>query len=164
MASRPNREAGPLSDAVRSLAAPVAAALEAELLDVQVTGQSGRRVVRITADAADLDAAAALDVDTIARLSRRIGDALEEDDLISGAYTLEVTSPGADRPLRTTRDFVRNLGREVRLQRKDELEDPEGPVGTLTRADDEAVVLDVAGTEVTVPRSEIDHGRVVLPW
>jgi ribosome maturation factor RimP len=50
------------------------------------------------------------------------------------------------------------------LQRKDELEDPEGPVGTLTRADDEAVVLEVAGTEVTVPRSEIDHGRVVLPW
>jgi ribosome maturation factor RimP len=163
-ASRSDRDAGHLSDAVRSLAAPVAETLGAELLDVQVTGQSGRRVVRLTADAADLDAAAGLDVDTIATLSRRVGRVLEDADLIAGAYTLEVTSPGADRPLTTARDFTRNLGREVRLHRNDELEDTPELVGTLEAATDDEVTLDVAGERVTVALAEIDHGRVVLPW
>jgi ribosome maturation factor RimP len=148
-----------LAARVHDLVAPLASEADAELLDVEVRGQGSRQVVRLIADADG-----GLDIDTIARLSRRAGDALDEADVIPGSYTLEVTSPGADRPLRTTRDFARNVDREVRVLRREDLEGTRELVGTVQRADDHGVTLLVDGDELTVPLDEVDHGKVVLPW
>lgn len=158
------RDDGQLPDQVADLARSVADRFEVEILDVQVKGQPGRRVVRLTADARELDADANLDIDTIADLSRQLGDALDEQDLIPGAYTLEVTSPGADRPLRTPRDFARNVGREVRVIRSRDDERPGELTGTLAGASDDAITLEVDGAEVEVRYGDLDHGKVVLPW
>ena len=155
---------GRLADLVRDHAVPVADPLGAEILDVEVKGQPGRRVVRVVADVADLDAAGGLDIDTIATLSRRLGKALDEHDVVPGAYNLEVTSPGADRALRRPRDFVRNIGRDVRIVRDERFDGDPVLVGTLVAATDEGLTLDIDGTEVTLPMAEVDHGKVVLPW
>jgi ribosome maturation factor RimP len=149
-----------LAGRIATLATPVADELGVDLVDVEVKGQRGSRVVRLVADAPD-----GLGVDRIAELSRRVGDAI--DDLVDGRYTLEVTSPGVDRPLRSTRDFVRNLDRQVRLVRTREAIDrgAAGEVtGTLTAADDAALTLEVAGETVIVALDDVDHGKVVLPW
>jgi ribosome maturation factor RimP len=146
---------------VRELVLPIADELGVEVLDVVIAGARGRRVVRIVADSADLSAGSGLDVGTIATLSRRLGAALDEHDVLAGAYTLEVTSPGVDRPLRTARDFARNVGRDVRVVRagdRDEL------AGSVVAADDEHLTLQVDGDEVEVPFADVDHGVVVLPW
>jgi ribosome maturation factor RimP len=150
---------GQLPAAVHELVAPLADDLDAELLDVEVKGQKGRRVVRLVADAEG-----GLDIDVIATLSRRAGEALDEADLIAGSYTLEVTSPGADRPLRQPRDFARNTGRDVRILRREEADGPREVTGTVVRATDEAVVVQQGDDEVSVPFDEVDHGKVVLPW
>jgi ribosome maturation factor RimP len=150
---------GQLPAAVHELVAPLADDLDAELLDVEVKGQKGRRVVRLVADAEG-----GLDIDVIATLSRRAGEALDEADLIAGSYTLEVTSPGADRPLRQPRDFARNTGRDVRILRREEADGPREVTGTVVRATDEAVVVQQGDEEVSVPFDEVDHGKVVLPW
>jgi ribosome maturation factor RimP len=147
---------------VRDAVTPVAESLEVDLIDVEVKGQKGRRVVRLIADA--LDPSAGLDVETIATLSRRAGDQLDEDDLVPGAYTLEVSSPGATRPLRQARDFARNVGREVDVLRAEEHGDPRSLRGEVTEVDDEVVTLVTADGQVRVPLAEIDHGKVVLPW
>ena len=149
---------------VRALVEPLAAALGVEVLDVQVKGSRGRRLVRVTADAADLEAAAGLDVDTIATLSRQLGDALDADDLVPGAYTLEVTSPGADQPLTRPRDFARNRGREVRIARLGDDEEAAPVTGTVVAVTDDAVTLAVAAGELDVSLGDIDHAMVVLPW
>lgn len=142
---------------IAALAGPLAEAEQVELLDVEVKGQRGSRVVRLTADADG-----GLDIDRIAALSRSVGDAI--DDLIDGAYTLEVTSPGADRPLRTARDFARNVGRDVRVQRTSGSDAPGETAGKLVEVTDESIVLNVKGKPTTVALAEIDHGKVVLPW
>jgi ribosome maturation factor RimP len=149
---------------VRDLARPVADPLGVEILEVAVKGQPGRRVVRVTADAQELDADANLDIDTIARLSRELGDALDEQDLIPGAYTLEVTSPGADRPLTTPRDFARNVGRDVRVTRSTDDDGPSELTGTLVGVTDDDITIEVDGREVVVRYTDLDHGKVVLPW
>jgi ribosome maturation factor RimP len=155
---------GVLPERVRDLAEPIARDLGVEVLDVTITGGKGRRLVRLTADAAELDAAAGLDIDTIATMSRRLGDVLDEHDLLPGAYTLEVTSPGADRPLTRPRDFARNAGREVRVTRHGDDEDATPLTGEVVATTDAAVTLATPAGEVEVPFEDIDHGKVVLPW
>lgn len=152
-----------LAAEVEALVQPLADDLDVELLEVEVKGHRNRRVVRLVADAVQ-----GLDVDRIAALSRQMGDELDARDLVPGGYTLEVTSPGVDRPLRTARDFRRNVGREVRVVRTRDAAaapDVKGEVtGTVAAADDEAVTLTVDGQQVAVGLDEIDHGKVVLPW
>jgi ribosome maturation factor RimP len=155
---------GRLPARVRALAEPIARDLGVEVLDVAVTGPKGRRLVRVTADAVDLEAGAGLDIDTIATISRRLGDALDEHDLVPGAYTLEVTSPGADRPLTRARDFARNVGRDVRITRHADAEDAPPLTGEVVAVSDEAVTVVTATGEVDVPLADIDHAMVVLPW
>jgi ribosome maturation factor RimP len=146
---------------IHDLAAPCADELGVELEEVEVRGQRGSRKVRLVVHAEH-----GLDVDVIARVSRRVGEALDEQDVVEGGYTLEVTSPGADRPLRTARDFARNRGREVRITRRADADVTGGreTVGTLTAVDEDEVRLEVDGAEVTIPIGDVDHGKVVLPW
>lgn len=151
-----------LTGRVMALAAPKAAGLDVELVDVEVKGSRGSRVVRLVADAED-----GLDVDRIAALSREVGDALDAEDLIAGTYTLEVTSPGVDRPLRSARDLRRNVGRDVRVIRTraaiDRGEKGE-VVGTLSAVDDDELTLEVRGDALVVAIDDVDHAKVVLPW
>jgi ribosome maturation factor RimP len=152
-------EDGQLPAVIHDLVAPLAEGLDAELLDVEVKGQRGRRVVRLIADADG-----GLDIDVIAKLSRRAGDVLDETDVVAGSYTLEVSSPGVDRPLRRPREFARNVGRDVRVVRRDEADEPGELTGMLVEVTDDALTLRVADDEVTVPLDDVEHGKVVLPW
>ncbi len=141
------------------LVEPIAGEQGIELVDVEVKGPPNRRVVRLVADAAD-----GLDLDRIASLSRAVGDVL--DDAIKGSYTLEVTSPGTDRPLHRGRDFARHIGRDVRVHRTEAAaqDAPAEVTGTVAAAADDTVTLTVDGTDVVIPLDEVDHGIVVLPW
>ena len=147
---------------VSALAGPVVDDHGVELVEVEVRGAHGSRVVRLVADAED-----GLDLELIADLSREMGDLLDDDDLVGGRYTLEVSSPGVDRPLRTPTNFRRNVGRELRLVRtRDAIDRGEKGelTGTLDAVDDDALTLTVGGDTVTVPHSDVDHAKVVLPW
>ena len=151
-----------LAGRITALAAPEAEGLDVELVEVEVRGASGSRVVRLVADAEG-----GLDVDRIAALSRQVGDLLDAQDVIDGRYTLEVTSPGVDRPLRSPRDFQRNLGRDVRIVRSREAIDrgEKGEVvGRLAQASEDQLQLAVDGDELVVPLADVDHAKVVLPW
>jgi len=151
-----------LRDAIRVLAVPIAERLELEVLEVVVKGSQGSRVVRLVVDAASLDPQVGVGIDDIAALSRDLDDAVDREDPIPGAYTLEVTSPGADRPLTRPRDFARNRGREVRLELA------EGAVEELV-----GELRDVTGSTLTIatddgdrelPLDAVVRGHVVLPW
>lgn len=163
MAQEQRDQAGDLSGRIAELARPLADAEGVELIDIEVKGQRNSRMVRLIADAEG-----GLGVDRIAALSRSVGEALEEHDVIAGAYTLEVTSPGADRPLRSPRDFRRNVGREVRVVRTAQAAqapDVKGELtGTVVAADDEVVTVETDGSPQRIALADIDYGKVVLPW
>ncbi len=144
------------ADALRTAIGDLVAAHDVELLEVEVKGPRNRRIVRLVADAPD-----GLDIETIATISREVGPVA--DDLVDGSYTLEVSSPGVDRPLTTVGQFARNVGREVEVRHRRGDTDTQ-TTGTIAAVDQAVLVLDVGTDRVEIPFDEVFEGRIVLPW
>jgi ribosome maturation factor RimP len=156
-----------LAERVREVVGPVAAAAGLHLEDVEVHRAGGRSIVRIVVDLAEEDSGS-VDLDTIAVVSREISAALDEVDELEEEYTLEVSSPGASRPLTEPRHFRRARGRLVHVS----LQDGRSLTGRLTDVQGDTLTIlpePVAATKgarpksvppVQVPMSEISHGQV----
>jgi ribosome maturation factor RimP len=95
---------------VRQLVEPILAEAGLELVETVLKGTRDRRLLRL-----DIDRAGARGVDLAEcqRVSRALGERLDEAELFPGRYVLEVSSPGIDRPIRTDDDIRRNTGRRV---------------------------------------------------
>ena len=160
---RPSR--GASSDAsgdVRFVLEPVVAALGLDLEDLDVQASGRRRRVSVV-----IDRDGGVDLDGIAAASRAVSDALDASDVMGDdSYTLEVTSPGVDRPLTLPRHWRRNIGRRVRayLVNGSTLE------GRVREVDVDAVLLavDVKGkpesTERRTPWSDVVRGEVQVEF
>lgn len=142
-----------LEERVRSLAESVLARHGAELVEVLV--RRGRtQLLRVVADREG-----GIDLETCARVSEELSRMLDADDPIAGRYTLEVTSPGLERPLRTPADFRRMMGRKVRVVLARAQHE-----GTLEEVGEDRVRLGTARGSVEVPLADIAKAKVVLPW
>ncbi len=137
------------------LTAPVSAlGLDLEAVDLSSAGQ--RRVLRV---AVDKDGGVTLD--DIAEATRAVSQALDAHDLMGArAYTLEVSSPGVDRPLTLPRHWRRNAGRLVTVTRHA----GEPVVGRITTSDDEGAVLDVDGEPQRVPFEDVQKAKVQIEF
>ena len=154
---------------VQELADRVATGHGVEVLELILRGQGRGRVLRVI-----LDAEEPVEADVVELVSKDLSRALDEADPVAGSYTLEVSTPGLSRPLHTRRDFRRQRGHEVSIVRAgspdarddgDTREDGTSAIqGVVVDADDEAVVLEIDGSQVRVPLSEVVRGKVVLPW
>ncbi len=142
--------------ALQAAISDLVAGHDVELLEVEMKGPRNKRVVRLVADAPD-----GLDIDTIATISREVGPIA--DDVVDGSYTLEVTSPGVDRPLTTVTQFGRNVGREVEVRHGSGDTDTQ-TTGTIVAVDAERLTLQVGKDERHIPFDEVFEGRIVLPW
>lgn len=143
---------------IRALADEIAEGLDLYVVDVEVRGQKGSRVIEVFADA---DEGAGLD--DLAKLSRELEFLLDTEDLVKGRYTLNVSSPGADRPLRLPRQYRQHLGRPLKVT----TEAPDGPnarTGTLAAVYDDAFELDVDGQTERIAYADVTDARVQLPW
>ena len=140
---------------VLELAERAASTHGVEVLELKLRGQGRGRVLSVILDADD-----PVEADVVERVSKDLSRALDQADPLPGSYTLEVTTPGLGRPLQTARDFRRQRGHEVSIVRGD----APSVRGVVLDADDQAVTLDVDGSEVQVPLSDVVRGKVVLPW
>ena len=146
-----------LPSRVQELAQQVAAGHGMDVLEARLAGQGRGRVLSVVVDADQ-----PVEADVVEEVSKELSAALDAEDPVGGSYTLEVTTPGLDRPLHSARDFRRQRGHPVRIVRAG---DGAGPVqGVVVSADDQAVTLDVDGDAVRVPLSDVVRGKVVLPW
>ncbi len=103
-------------------------------------------------------------VDECARISRRIGDLIEAENLIPQKYTLEVSSPGLDRVLKTEREFRWAMGKQVRVWKK-RTEKGEGDlIGELVHYDGAALTLDRKGTAMTIPLEQVSKVRIFVEF
>lgn len=100
-------------------------------------------------------------VDDCEAVSRRVGDVLDAADPIKGEYTLEVSSPGFDRPLRTRAHFVRFAGSRVKVETSVPRDGRRRWTGRLVEVKDTTIVLEVDGEAVELGLDEIRHARVV---
>jgi ribosome maturation factor RimP len=147
---------------VEAIAARVAAGSELELVEVEVKRQSRGSLVCVYVDRpggvglADLQAT-----------SREISTILDVEDPIEGHYTLEVSSPGLDRPLRSEGDFRRAAGRLVRVSLCEAEDAPKRRqmTGRVVAVDAGCVRLELkAGGEERIPLDRIERGRIQLEF
>lgn len=144
-----------LDDRIADLAGPAAeqAGLMVDSVTVSAAGKNTR--VLVTVDLPE-DAIGSADLDTVAKASRAIGDALDAANVPPGAYTLEVSTPGTDRPLTLRRHFLRARTRLVTV----DLTNGEGITGRIADVTDSDLVLDLDGTTHTVALAAIKAGHV----
>ena len=109
----------------------------------------------------DKDDENGIDLDDCELISRALSDILEEKDPIAQAYRLEVSSPGIERPLKRTKDFQRFAGEKVQVRTFSEVEGKKQFIGILGETTEEAVLLDVEGTIISIPRKKISKANLV---
>ena len=148
-----------IAEEVRDLTEEVIAGTSYFLVDVNVRGHKGTRVVEVYIDSAD-----DFGHDDLAVVSKELGFLLDVEDLVDGSYKLEVSSPGIKRPLQVPQQFQKNVGRTLRVRYQDNT-DEEIVVGDLMDADDESVELELpSGERLKLTYKAITQARVELPW
>jgi len=141
---------------VRSVVEPVVDAAGLYLEDVHATRAGDRSVVRITLDLPE-HVEGELDSDRLAEASRSISAVLDEADVVPGRYTLEVSTPGATRPLTRARHFRRARGRLVRLTTTDG-DEVRGRLRDVVGEGDDVELVLADGTRL--PRSAVRRCKV----
>ncbi|WP_454085051.1 ribosome maturation factor RimP [Georgenia sp. Marseille-Q6866] len=138
---------------LRRVLEPVVTDAGLYLEDVSVSAAGRHSVVRVVVDLAD--GPGGVGSDLLTDVSRQVSTTLDDVDVVAGAYTLEVSTPGVTRPLTTARHYRRAEGRLVRLRTTS------GALrGRVLAVDGEDVVIDTEGTRQVVALSDITSGTV----
>lgn len=131
---------------LRELLAPVVAGVGYQLWELEYMPRSGGGLLRLYIDSAN-----GISLDDCERVSRAVSETLDATDPIPGHYTLEVSSPGLDRVLRTREHFERFAGERVKLEMMQPIEGRKRFAGRL---------LGVGASDITL---ELESGRISLP-
>ena len=138
---------------------PVAEAIGYEIVRLRLMGGTTRRL-QIMAERPDGD----MNVEDCTRLSRAVSEVLDAADPVSGEYTLEVSSPGIDRPLTRLKDFQTYEGLEARIELDRLAENRKRFRGVLAGVEGQNVGIDLEGEDETamVPFAWIVEAKLVL--
>jgi ribosome maturation factor RimP len=149
-----------MADRIEALVRPTVEGLGYSLVRVQVSGRQRLRV-QIMAERADDQP---MMVDDCAHLSRALSAVLDVEDPIHAAYTLEISSPGIDRPLVRLADFDRFIGREAQVELVRPIDGRRRFRGRLagTRGDRVLLALDGTDAELEVAHADIQRAKLVL--
>ena len=144
---------------IRTLVAPILAEREMELVELTCRPHGGQLQVRVL-----VDQVGGVTLQQCAKVNQLIGQTLEAANLLEGSYTVEVSSPGLDRPLVSQRDFERAIGEELHVTvRLDERRLQERR-GMLLAVQTQAIVLKTPAGNVTVPLTQIRGAKKALRW
>lgn len=151
-----------LADRIAALIEPSLTAMGYDLVRVMIDGKRQARV-QIMAERSD---GSGMGVEDCAQISRHISALFEVEDPIEGSYTLEVSSPGIDRPLVKPADYARFAGHVAKVELKYARDNRRRFTGTIKGlegdADKRAVVLDTEEGSVAFPLSAIERAKLVL--
>ena len=141
---------------------PVVTSLGLELVELEYHPQGGGGLLRLYIDrpGATTDAEG-VTVEDCEAVSRRVSALLDEKDPIPGEYTLEVSSPGFDRPLRTAAHFARYVGARVKVESRLPRDGRRRWTGQLTGIDGATIHLEVDGQPLALGLNEIKTARLV---
>ena len=140
-----------LQDEVEKLVHPFLCEQGVELVDLLLSGNRRRILLRLYVDRSD-----GITIGECVTLSREIEDLLDTHDPIRGSYVLEVSSPGLDRPLKNDRDFERSIGKLLKL----EVNGQGARIGTLQRVEGNALDLEVDGQILRICRTDINKANL----
>lgn len=137
-----------VADRLQEIISPILWTLGLELVDVVCVGQGPRSVVRVL-----INKPGGVTITDCEQAHKALGPALDVADPFPHAYTLEVSSPGLDRPFKRLQDFQRAIGKEVSLKLRQPVEGQWKVTGRLMEVDERAVVLAVGAPRTSQPMS-----------
>jgi ribosome maturation factor RimP len=134
---------------------PVLAEKGYELVEIEFVPGAGGGTLRIY-----IDSPTGIDVDDCGDVSHAVSELLDADDPFPGAYSLEVSSPGLDRVLRTPAHFAQFVGHRAKVELKAARAGRKRYTGVLRRANEESIDLDVDNFSVSIRLAEISKARL----
>ena len=149
-----------LVDKVKQIAEPMLRSLGLELVEVEYAGSQRSGTLRVF-----IDKEKGVTLDDCERVSRYLSQALDVEDPIPHHYTFEVSSPGLDRPLRKRDDFVRSVGKKVKVKTSAPIDNQKVFTGRLADFKEERVVLQLeGGKEIVIPLDQIAQARLEVEF
>ena len=150
---------------IAALLAPTVRALGLDLLGAEYLPAPGGAVLRVYIDVPENEAAERnVGIEDCERVSREVSAQLDVADPISGNYTLEVSSPGLERPLFDAAQFARFAGETAKVALKLPQDGRRRLQGRILRVDGDDVAFDVDGNELVVAVDNIDKAKLVPDW
>lgn len=144
------------TQALHALFEPVVEALGCQLWGVEYAAQGKYSVLRVYIDKEN-----GIDVEDCASVSRQLSGVLDVEDPISGEYTLEVSSPGLDRPLFTLEQYEAYIGHSARVQLRQRFENRRNFKGVIRAVENDEVILVVDDDQYTLPFEWIEKANIV---
>ena len=144
-----------LREQLRELLAPVVAGLGYQLWELEYLPRSGGGLLRVYIDSPN-----GISLDDCERASRVVSDTLDAADPIPGHYTLEVSSPGLDRVLRTREHFERFAGERVKLEMMQPIEGRKRFAGQLLGVGERDITLELESGRISLPIDDIHRARL----
>jgi len=146
-------------DRARELVEPYLRQNGAELIDIVYRREQPGMVLRLL-----VDTAGGITIDECEAINNYLSEALDSENVIEEHYTLEVSSPGLDRPIKTDRDFERVMGREITVNTFEPIDGKKEIEGKLIGMNKDEVVLESDGASNVVPRQKIAMARLKLEF
>lgn len=143
---------------IEKIIAPSIEAMGYEIVRVQLSGGQ-RPILQVMADRTD---GAPMTVEDCADISRAVSALLDVEDPIAGAYSLEISSPGIDRPLTRLRDFQRFVGFEARIETRVAIDGRKRFRGVLKAVEGAVVSVETEHGSASVPFDNIQRAKLVL--
>jgi ribosome maturation factor RimP len=148
-----------ITQRIEELAAPAAGGLGLSIVQVVYRREASGWVLRLLVERPEGDAP--VSVDDCSQLSRELSTLLDVEDLVPGAYRLEVSSPGLDRPLTRLQDFARFAGHEITLKTHEPVSGRRNFRGLLRGVDEDRVLLTVDGQAFVIPFGGVAKANLV---
>jgi ribosome maturation factor RimP len=142
---------------LRDLLEPAVAAVGCELVGIEYLPNGKQSLLRVYIDKAE-----GVTVDDCSAVSYQVSGLLDVEDPVPGHYTLEVSSPGLDRPLFQARDFERFAGQEVKIRMRFPIEGQRNFRGLLQGLQEQQVVIEGQdGKRVNLPLDQVEQARLI---
>jgi ribosome maturation factor RimP len=146
---------------VWEIAEPLVAEEGMEIVDIECRyeGRARGKVLRVY-----LDKPGSPDLDELSRVSRQLSDLLDVHDPIDGPYTLEVSSPGINRPLKRPEHFARYVGKRIRVRTREPLSGRRSFLGRLTAVEGGGLEMEVDRATVKIPFALVEKANYEHDW
>jgi ribosome maturation factor RimP len=146
---------GPIEDRVLALCEPTINSLGYECVFIEYVNEEGRKVLRFY-----IDQDGGVTINDCTKVSRQLNVVLDVDDIVPCAYTLQVSSPGIDRPLGRLCDFAAQVGETIRIEARELVEGRRRWTGQLKELDGSDIVVLVDGQIHRVPFGKIKRAKL----
>jgi ribosome maturation factor RimP len=143
---------------VHALVEPAVEAAGYELVEAQWKHEPGGWVIRLLID----NPASSVGLSDCERVSREVSVLLDVHDVVPHAYSLEVSSPGLDRPLLKPSHFRRFVGKRAKVRLRSGVAGRRNFTGKIVKADEAQILLEVDGKEQELPLADLERAQLVF--